>query len=337
MSNMKKVLSAIQPTGDRHLGNYLGAVQNWVHLQEQYDCCFGVVDYHAMTTPYKPDQLRQNTWKMVFQLLACGVLPDNLFIQSLIPEHTELNWILSCVTSYGETTRMTQFKDKTDQLKDKSKDVLISLGLFAYPVLQAADILIYKADLVPVGKDQEQHLELTRNIATRFNYQFGKDYFPIPEPLFTEVPKVRSLANPNKKMSKSLGEKHYINLFGDLSRIQKQVRSAVTDTGEKTNDMSPGVENLFTLLMASGRTEDYRELLERYHSGTLKYSALKEAVSEGLVELIRPIKERYDAILSNKKQVKEQIKASSANIRKKAQQTLREVKEIAGLLNPKSR
>ncbi len=336
MSQRKRVLSAIQPTGDIHLGNYLGAVQNWVKLQEQYDCTFGVVDYHAMTAPYKPDQLRQNTWKMVFQLLACGVKPDNLFIQSLVPEHTELNWILSCVTSYGETTRMTQFKDKMGQLKDSNKDVLISLGLFAYPVLQAADILIYKADLVPVGKDQEQHLELTRNIATRFNHQFGKEYFPIPEPLFTEVPKVRSLADPDKKMSKSLGEKHYVNLFGDLARIQKQVRSAVTDTGEKTDVMSPGVENLFTLLKASGRADDYDVLLQDYQAGKLKYSELKEAVSVGLIDLISPIKERYETIMSNKKQYKEQIKASSAAIRKEAQKTLREVKEITGLLNPKA-
>ncbi len=336
MSQRKRVLSAIQPTGDIHLGNYLGAVQNWVKLQEQYDCTFGVVDYHAMTAPYKPDQLRQNTWKMVFQLLACGVKPDILFIQSLVPEHTELNWILSCVTSYGETTRMTQFKDKMGQLKDSNKDVLISLGLFAYPVLQAADILIYKADLVPVGKDQEQHLELTRNIATRFNHQFGKEYFPIPEPLFTEVPKVRSLADPDKKMSKSLGEKHYVNLFGDLARIQKQVRSAVTDTGEKTDVMSPGVENLFTLLKASGRTDDYDTLLKDYQAGKLKYSELKEAVSVGLIDLVSPIKERYETIMSNKKQYKEQIKASSAAIRKEAQKTLREVKEITGLLNPKA-
>ncbi len=334
MKNKKKVLSAIQPTGDIHLGNYLGAVQNWVKLQENYDCTFGVVDYHAMTAPYKPSQLRQNTWKMVFQLLACGVKPEHLFIQSLIPEHTELNWILSCVTSYGETSRMTQFKDKMEQLKDKNKEALISMGLFSYPVLQAADILIYKADLVPVGKDQEQHLELTRNIAARFNYQFGKDFFPLPEPLFTEVPKVKSLADPTKKMSKSLGEKHYINMFGDLDRIRKQVRSAVTDTGEKTESMSPGVENLFTLLKVSGDSSTYESLMNDYKQGQLKYSELKNAVSEGLIELITPIKERYESILSDKKQYKSIIKEASAQIRKGARQTLKEVKELTGLLSP---
>ncbi|MCB0969809.1 MAG: tryptophan--tRNA ligase, partial [Ilumatobacter sp.] len=181
---------------------------NWVRLQDEYNCFFGVVDYHSMTMPYKADQLRTNTWKMVFQLLACGIRPDQLFVQSLVPEHVELSWILSCVTSFGELSRMTQFKDKMDQLKEKDKDALVSSGLFLYPILQAADILIYHADYVPVGKDQEQHLELSRNIAQRFNHQFGKEYFRLPEPLFTETPKILSPADPTRKMGKSFGEKH---------------------------------------------------------------------------------------------------------------------------------
>ncbi|MDX1686312.1 MAG: tryptophan--tRNA ligase, partial [Saprospiraceae bacterium] len=229
---MKKVLSCIQPTGDIHLGNYLGAVKNWVQLQKEYDCVFGVVDYHSTTVPYNPLKLRTNTWNMVFQLLACGIDKDKLFIQSLIPEHAELCWILGCHVSYGDLTRMTQFKDKSDQVREKDKDALISGGLFYYPVLQAADILIYHADYVPVGQDQDQHLELSRSVANRFNTQFGKEYFTLPEPLYTEVPKVLSLADPSRKMSKSLGEKHYVNLFGDMNRMYKQVRSAVTDAGE---------------------------------------------------------------------------------------------------------
>jgi len=184
---MKNVLSAIQPTGDLHLGNYFGAVQNWVRLQEAYKCTYGVVDYHSMTMPYEPEMLRENTWKMAFQLLACGIKPKNLFVQSLIPEHTELAWILSCATSYGELNRMTQFKDKSKQLEEKEgQDAFTSSGLFIYPVLQAADILIYHADYVPVGKDQDQHLELSRNVAQRFNHQFGKEYFIHPEPLSTQ-------------------------------------------------------------------------------------------------------------------------------------------------------
>jgi tryptophanyl-tRNA synthetase len=329
---MKRVLSAIQPTGDLHLGNYFGAVQNWVRLQESYDCVYGIVDYHSMTMPYKPDQLRENTWKMVFYLMACGVKPETLFIQSLVPEHLELNWVLSCVTSYGELTRMTQFKDKSEQLRESDKDAFVSVGLFEYPVLQAADILIYKADYVPVGKDQEQHLELSRNIAQRFNHQFGKDYFVHPEPLFTETPKILSTADPNKKMSKSLGEKHYINLFGEEDRVRKQVKSAVTDAGDTpAGQMSPGVQNLFEMLRACGQQDAYQVLLTDFQAGTLKYSELKEVVANALVALTGSFRERLHSLQSDKKAVKSQIQDSSAQIRQRAQQTLREVREIVGL------
>jgi tryptophanyl-tRNA synthetase len=333
---MKKVLSCIQPTGDIHLGNYFGAVKNWVDLQTQYVCNYGVVDYHSMTMPYKAEQLRENTWKMTFQLLACGVKPENLFIQSLVPEHAELCWLLGCVTSFGQLTRMTQFKDKTDQLEEKESGAMVTGGLFYYPVLQAADILIYRADYVPIGKDQEQHLELARNIAERFNFQFEKEYFACPQPLFTEVPKLLSLADPNKKMSKSLGEKHYINLFGDEDRIRKQVRSAVTDSGADNNGtMSAGVKNLFELLKACNRMEAHTSLMADYQAGTLQYGTLKSEVAEAVMSVVTPIKNRMTEIQADKKQVKAQIQASSAEIRKTAQATLREVKEIMGIMNPK--
>ncbi len=345
---MKRVLSAIQPTGDLHLGNYFGAVKNWVELQDKYSCVYGVVDYHTMTMPYKALDLRENTWKMVFQLLACGVKAENLFIQSLVPEHTELNWVLGCVTSYGEVSKMTQFKDKRDQLEEKDNQAFISAGLFSYPILQAADILIYKADYVPVGKDQEQHLELSRNIAARFNKQFGTEYFAHPEPLFTEIPKLLSPADPTKKMSKSLGEKHFINLFGDPNRIRKQIKSAVTDTGippapkggaETTpplgaGGMSAGIENLFNLLKACGKMDAYDTLMDTYKAGTLRYGDLKGEVAEALVALTQPFSERLADLTERKKEVKSQIQDSSAEIRKIAQQTLREVKELVGLLNP---
>ncbi len=335
MSEKKKnVLSCIQPTGDLHLGNYLGAVKNWADLQKKYDCTYGVVDYHTMTMPYKAKNLRENTWKMAFQLLACGIDDENLFIQSLIPEHAELCWILGNVCSHGRLNLMTQFKDKALQLKDKDKDAFVSGGLFYYPVMQAADILIYHADYVPIGKDQVQHLELSRDIAQRFNHQFDKEYFTHPEPLFTKNTKILSLANPEKKMSKSLGEKHYVNIFGDENRIRKQVKSAVTDTGD-SEGMSPGVQNLFDLLEASGRMEAHTTLLEDYEKGTLRYSDLKSEVADGLVELCRPIRERYDEINSDKKKFKNKIKDSSNDIRKTARKTLREVKELVGILNPK--
>jgi tryptophanyl-tRNA synthetase len=343
---MKKVLSCIQPTGDLHLGNYFGAVQNWVKLQDQYACIYGVVDSHSITMPYKSADLRANTWKMVFQLLACGIKRENLFIQSLVPEHTELCWYLSSVASHGELSRMTQFKDKSTQLEEKDNQAFISAGLFMYPVLQAADILIYHADFVPVGKDQEQHLELSRDIAARFNHQFGKDYFVHPKPLFTEIPKLLSPADPTKKMSKSLGEKHYINLFGEPDKIRKQIRSAVTDTGinviasnnvatEGGNKMSAGVENLFNLLKACGKMDIYNAQMDIYNTGNIRYGDLKNAVAESLVELVQPFRDRLEDLNSREKEVKEHIHESSAQIRKIAQQTMREVKDIMGILNVK--
>ena len=333
MENRKRVLSCIQPTGDMHFGNYFGAVKNWVDLQEKYHCFYGVVDYHAMTMPYNPQKLRTATWELIFNLMATGVKREHLFIQSLVPEHSELCWIFNCFTSYGMLQRMTQFKDKSSQKKEGGDD-FISAGLLDYPVLQAADILIYKADYVPIGKDQVQHLELTRNIAQRFNNQMGKEYFVMPEPLLTEIPKVQSTADPSRKMSKSAGEKHYINVFGEEARIRKQVRSAVTDTGEATNgEMSQGVANLFGLLKASGRMEAHESLMEDYTSGGLKYSDLKEAVADGLVAISSQFRERKAEILANKKEVKNQIKQSSYEIRKEAQQTIKEVKDLTGLIN----
>lgn len=326
----KTVLSCIQPTGEMHFGNYFGAVKNWVALQEEYQCFFGVVDYHAMTMPYKPAKLRQNTWDLIFNLLAVGIQPENLFIQSLVPEHSELGWVFNCFTPVGRLGQMTQYKDKSSG----SGDGFVSAGLLDYPVLQAADILIYRADYVPVGKDQDQHLELTRTIAQRFNNQVGKDYFVLPETLYTETPKILSTADPSRKMSKSAGEKHYINVFGDPNRIRKQIRSAVTDAGDtQDGEMSPGVQNLFELIRASGKQADYDRLQSDYSSGSLKYVELKDAAADALVSLNEEFVARRNELVANKKDVKNQIKASSAEIRKRAQETIREVKDLAGLMN----
>lgn len=336
MEKKKQVLSCIQPTGHMHFGNYFGAIKNWVKLQEEYDCVYGVVDYHAMTMPYSPRKLRENTWELVFNLLATGIQPESIFIQSLVPEHAELCWIFNCFTSYGQLTRMTQFKDKSAQTNEAGADHFISAGLLDYPVLQAADILIYHADYVPVGKDQEQHLELARNIAQRFNNQVGKEYFVLPEPLFTEVPKVMSTADPTRKMSKSAGEKHYINVFADEKKIRKQVRSAVTDTGEvNSEEMSPGVKNLFELLKAGEQFDIHDELQSNYEAGTLKYVDLKDAVADTLVNISQQFKAARKELDSNKKEVKNQIKASSAQTRKRAQETIKQVKDLTGLLNVK--
>ncbi len=335
MSDQKRVLSCIQPTGELHLGNYFGAVKNWVDLQEKYRCFYGVVDYHAITMPYNAAKLRNQTWDLIVDLVAVGIDPKNLFIQSLIPEHAELCWIFNCFASFGHVSRMTQFKDKSQSSSAKSKDSFISVGLFDYPVLQAADILIYKADYVPVGKDQDQHLELTRAIADRFNHATGKDYFVLPETLHTDTPKIKSPADPTKKMSKSAGEKHYIGVFAEEARIIKQVKSAVTDTGGTPDgEMSAGVENLFELLRASGG-EGYDEQLSAFQSGNLRYSDLKETVAASLVKLTKGFKERKAEILEDKRGLKYQIKEASAEIRKEAQKTLAEVKELSGLMNVK--
>ncbi len=318
-----------------HYGNYFGAVKNWVDLQEKYECFYGVVDYHAMTMPYNPKKLRENTWDLIINLLATGIKPEHLFIQSLVPEHVELCWIFNCFASFGQVTRMTQFKDKSAQSEEKAEG-FISVGLFDYPVLQAADILIYKADYVPVGKDQEQHLELSRNIAQRFNNQVGKEYFVLPESLYTETPSIKSPADPSKKMSKSAGEKHYINVFADEARIRKQVKSAVTDTGDTPEgEMSSGVNNLFEILKASGKMDAHAALMADYNAGALRYVDLKEQVAEALVEQSNGFRAKKAELEADKKAVKELIKESSANIRKQAQQTVREVKELAGLMNVK--
>ncbi|MBB4078707.1 tryptophanyl-tRNA synthetase [Lewinella aquimaris] len=331
MSNRQTILSGIQPTGKIHFGRYFGAVKNWKLLQEEYDCIYMIANYHAMSMPFQAKKLIENSWEACFSILACGIKIENLFIQSLIPEHAELNWILNCFTSYGQLGRMTQFKDKSAQNEE-----FISAGLYTYPVLQAADILIYKATTVPVGKDQEQHLELTRDIAQRFNNFAGKEFFPIPEALYTKVPKVMSTADPSRKMSASLGDKHNIDVFADEKRIRKQIRSAVTDTGQSEGGdagaMSAGVANLFSLLDASGQDEAHASLLQDYESGSLRYADLKEAVADGLVTVSTPIRERYQELKSDRKAVKNQIKQSSHEIRQRAQETVREVKELCGLV-----
>ncbi|MBK8348734.1 MAG: tryptophan--tRNA ligase [Saprospiraceae bacterium] len=331
---MKTVLSAIQPTGDMHLGNYFGAVKNWVDLQEKYKCYYGVVDYHAMTMPYDVNKLRTNTWDLITNLVAVGVKPENLFIQSLVPEHTELGWILNCFCSYGQLTRMTQFKDKSNQVKDGGKEDFISVGLLDYPVLQTADILIYKADFVPVGKDQEQHLELARDIAQRFNTQVGKEYFVLPEPLYTETPKIRSTADPVKKMSKSAGEKHYINAFADEATIRRQIKSAVTDSGDTPQGtMAEGIQNLFELIKAAGWKSEYDQLMETYYAGTLKYVDLKQVTADALVQMTSDFIVKKKEINADKRKLKDQVRQSSIEIRRIAQDTLKEVKDLVGLLN----
>lgn len=328
-----RVLSCIQPTAGMHIGNYFGAVENWVALQESHDCFYGIVDLHAMTMGPKPAELRANTERMILDLLACGIDPEKsvLFIQSLLPEHTELCWILSCVCPYGELTRMTQFKEKSQQIDSRS-DQFVSAGLFTYPVLQAADILMYHAEFVPVGKDQEQHLELTRTIARRFNREYG-DFFPEPQPLFTETPKLMSLADPEQKMSKSLGPRHYIGLFDEPEVIRTKIKTAVTDSGQLPPgaEMSPGVANLFEILRACGKNDAAAELYSDYCKGKRQYSGLKEVVGDALVELTQGISDRRLQIAGNISAVRTKVDEMSEKARRIASATLDHVRDKVGL------
>jgi tryptophanyl-tRNA synthetase len=321
-----------------HIGNYFGAVRNWVELQEKYQCVYGVVDLHAMTRQYDPAELRENSRRMIIELLACGIDPQKstMFIQSMVPEHSELCWILSCFCAHGKLERMTQFKDKVRSIEDEGQaEEFVSAGLLFYPILQAADILVYRASFVPVGKDQEQHLELSRDIARRFNQRFGVEFFPEPQPLFSETPKIMSLVDPEKKMSKSDkagGERNYVGLFEDPEKIRKKVRSAVTDSGDKpAGGMSPGVGNLFEILQACGKTDVAASLQKDHDAGTLRYSDLKNAVADALVELTSELRRRRDEFTADEATVDKHIREMTEKARTLARETMREVRRLTGL------
>jgi tryptophanyl-tRNA synthetase len=325
-----RVLSCIQPTAEMHIGNYFGAVANWVALQDSHECIYGIVDLHAMTMPYDPVQLRENTERMVVDLLACGVDPERsiLFIQSLVPEHAELCWMLSCICPYGDLSRMTQFKEKSKQSSD-----FVSAGLFVYPVLQAADILMYRARYVPVGKDQEQHLELARVVARRFNNEYHSALFPEPQPLFTQNSKIGSLLEPDKKMSKSAGSRHYIGLFEEEKSIREKIKSAVTDVGDRPADseLSSGVANLIEILRACGKEDDVASFLKDYHTGKRRYSDLKQVVADALVELTAHLRARRQEITRDQAGVKAKVRQMSEKARDIARDTIRQARDLMGL------
>src|SRR5256714_5504699 len=294
-----RVLSGIQPTGDSfHLGNYLGALRNWVAMQDTHDAFYCVVDLHAITMGHEPKLLRQRTRVSAAQLLAVGLDPERctLFVQSHVPEHTQLGWVMGCITGFGEASRMTQFKDKSaKQGTDRS-----SVGLFTYPILQAADILLYQADAVPVGEDQRQHLELTRDLAQRFNTTFGKT-FTVPDAyIIRDTAKITDLQEPTAKMSKSASSPNgLVELLEDPARTAKKIRSAVTDTGPEVlydPGHKPGVSNLLTIYSAlTGRPVAE---LESAYAGK-GYGDLKKDLAEVLVEFVTPFQERVRTYLDD--------------------------------------
>ena len=344
MPPRKRVYSGIQPTAVMTIGNYFGAVQNWVRLQDECDCVYCVVDLHAMTATYDAAELRRASTEMFVSLLAAGIDPDRtiVYIQSTVPEQTELCWMLSTLTSLGDLSRMTQFKEKSSLLKGGLADddgTFISAGLLFYPVLQAADILAYRADCVPVGQDQSQHLELSRGIARRFNSRFGY-LFPEPETLHTPITKVLSTADPTRKMSKSLGPKHYIGLFEEEDSIRRKIRSAVTDSGAapagdaEDRQASPGIENLLTLLGACGHQDEAAQMRRDYFAGTLRYVDLKGLTADALVALTSEMRERRADILRRETDLEGRIMEMGERARAVAGETLAIAREKMGTFAP---
>ena len=293
------MLSGIQPTADSfHLGNYLGAVRQWVALQEDHDAFYCVVDLHAITAPHDPAALRRRTRVAAAQLIGAGLEPDRctLFVQSHVPEHAELAWVLSCITGFGEASRMTQFKDKAA----KGGSEQASVGLFTYPILQAADILLYEADQVPVGEDQRQHLELTRDLAQRFNHRFGGT-FVLPDPyILASVARIADLQDPAIKMSKSTSSPQgIVDVLDDPAQIRRKIARAVTDPGSEVradDEAKPGVTNLLRVYSAL-TGESIASIEARYGSGG--YGAFKKDLAEIVVETFTPIRERTEAILAD--------------------------------------
>ncbi len=324
----KRALSCIQPTGAPTLGNYLGALRNWVTMQDEFDCAFAVADLHALTVRQEPAKLRQQIMEMYALLLAIGLDPEKnlIFVQSHVPAHAELSWLLSCCTQFGELSRMTQFKDKSAKHADN-----INLGLFAYPTLMAADILLYQPDYVPVGADQKQHCELSRNIAERFNGVYGNT-FTVPEPYIMKTgARVRSLQDPTKKMSKSdENQNSFISLKDDADTIIRKFRRAVTDSEAcvRYAEGKDGINNLMEIYSAvTGKTLD---AIEQEFAGK-GYGDFKTAVGEAVALELAPIQTRLAELMSDKAQLEAYMKEGAARAYRIANRTLDKAKKKMGL------
>lgn len=329
------LLSGMQPSAaSLHLGNYLGALKQWVAMQDDYQAYYVIVDLHAITVPQDPKELAENTRRTAAQYLAAGIDPEKsaLFVQSHVPAHAQLAWVLNCITGFGEASRMTQFKDKSQKGGAESS----SVGLFTYPILQAADILLYQPKSVPVGEDQRQHLELTRDLAMRFNSRFGET-FVVPEAhILKETAKIYDLQEPTAKMSKSAEDpKGLINILDEDSVISKKIKSAVTDTDGEIRfdrDKKPGVSNLLGIYSAI--TGDPIKDLEQRFSGK-GYGDLKSELAEVVVSALSPIRSRAQELLSDKVELDNLLAKGAARANELAEQTLRKVHEKVGFIPPK--
>lgn len=336
MEEKKTIFSGVQPSGNITLGNYLGAIKNWVGFQKEYNCIFAMMDMHAITVRQNPAELRKRTLDLLKIYIACGINPEEslLFVQSHVPAHAQLSWALNCFTYMGELSRMTQFKDKSSKHADN-----INAGLFTYPVLMAADILLYQTDLVPVGKDQMQHIEITRDIAERFNAIYckeGNPVFKIPEGFLPKSgAKVMSLQEPAKKMSKSdENPKAYISLLDDFNVISNKIKSAVTDSEgvieyRPDDEAKAGINNLLTIMAAVTKSSEEKVAKDFCGKG---YGDFKKAVAEAVVEEIRPIRKRYDELSQSKDYLEAICKAGSESANKIAYKTLGKVYKKLGFV-----
>jgi len=343
---MARIFSGIQPSGSLHIGNYLGAVKNWVELQHKYESFFCVVDYHAITVPYEPADLRARTADMVLSLLAAGLDPSKctLFVQSMVPEHTELAWIFNTLTPLGELERQTQFKEKA------SREESVPAGLLNYPVLQAADILLYRADLVPVGEDQVQHLELSREIARKWNARFdarpeaaprakpaqdssaptGEHFFPEPKPLLTPSRRIMGL-DGQAKMSKSLG--NTVDLLEDPASIWEKLKPAVTDPARvrRTDRGTPEICNIYHLHKAFSPTATVEHVAGQCRTAGWGCIDCKKVLHESIEKELTPIRARAKEIGANPKKMKDDLARGADHARVEAQKTMKEVKQKMGL------
>ncbi len=326
------ILSGIQPSGDLCIGNYMGALKNWVSLQDSHDSIFLVVDMHALTVKQEPAKLRQRCLSYVAQYIACGIGPDKstIVIQSHVPQHAELMWILNTLTYMGELNRMTQFKDKT-----KKYSANINAGLYTYPVLMAADILIYQADLVPVGADQKQHLELARDLAMRFNSQYSETFI-VPKPYISKSgARIMSLQNPKKKMSKSdTNSNNLISLLDSPNVIRKKIKRAVTDSGSEIRyDIEqPGISNLLTMYALI--TDTSFQEVEKAFEGKM-YSDFKVALGDVMVDYLTPVQKKYTEIIKDKGYLESVLEKGAKNAYYRAQKTLSKVYRKVGFVTIK--
>ena len=324
-----RIFSGIRPTGEIHIGNYLGAIKQWVELQEKHDCVFSIVDLHAITTPYKPEVLQKYIFELTSAYLAAGVDPKKsiLFVQSHVKEHTELTWLLGTITPLGELKRMTQFKEKS-----KSHPEYVNAGLLNYPLLMAADILLYKTDLVPVGKDQEQHVELAREITRRFNKMFG-EVFKEPKALLSKSgQKIMSLQNPKKKMSKTDNPRGCIEVFDTPEEIQKKIMASVTDPGKTIKydpKRKPGISNLL-LIYSLFSEKPIKEVEKQFKNAG--YEKFKKSLAKLLINSLEPFQKKQKELLKREVYIREILDQGAERAKIIAGSTMEEVRKKMGLI-----